>query len=653
MNKSPKLIINRLVLVGHDKDYIVPFSAGINIIYGDSDTGKSSILNLINYLLGSSEVYMYDEIELKAKYALLEVSLNENIYTIKRNIFNSNEFIEVFKSNLEEIDTVFPLEYGPNYQKQGSSGFFSDFLLSSLNIPLIKVKEAPTKVESPMKRVSFRDIFKYNYLEQDDVGNKNILDLQNWAVRIKNQETFKLIHNLLDDQITQLEEEIAKKTSQKNKSDNEFKIVSSFFSDTKLQSIDKINEYIIELDIQLNALVNDIETITTNMKSDNIEIDEIRENIIYLEKEIDKLNKEKFFKKTQLDRSISLKKDYKIDISKLQSAIEISEKFPKNINDEVKCPICNNSLVLNEGIDHQHTNESILIEIRTLKSRVKELDKLIDNIRSSIFLMEKEQEEFTSRLIKIRNSLDNSLSNFISPYISHRDALISEKSSIIEKKQQYTYMLKLRRKLEDIDLNSYTLSEQLIELKKELDVLKDSKPSPKNVLENVENILKEFLEFIPIKNPTGININEKTFLPIVRNREYTKLTSGGLRTLVSVGYFLSLLVNSLNTKTNLPSLLMIDTIGKYLGKTKEKYMSETDDREDKQEQMNDPTKYLNMYKFFIKTSEELLKDDKIHQIIIVDNDVPSEIEQHLMGYIVKRFSHDRKPGFEVGLIDDI
>ncbi|EOQ8640893.1 AAA family ATPase, partial [Escherichia coli] len=50
------LNINSLILVGVRKNYVTTFYKGLNVIYGDSDTGKSSILEFINYLLGASSI---------------------------------------------------------------------------------------------------------------------------------------------------------------------------------------------------------------------------------------------------------------------------------------------------------------------------------------------------------------------------------------------------------------------------------------------------------------------------------------------------------------------------------------------------------------------------------------------------------------------
>lgn len=92
---STSLIINKLILIGHRKNYEVPFFPGVNIIYGEEDSGKSSILELINYLLGSNKLDKYVELEQSVKYAILELNLNNQAYCIKRDIFDSKQDIEV------------------------------------------------------------------------------------------------------------------------------------------------------------------------------------------------------------------------------------------------------------------------------------------------------------------------------------------------------------------------------------------------------------------------------------------------------------------------------------------------------------------------------------------------------------------------------
>ena len=52
---AQNLFIHYLTLIGYRKNYKVTFKKGLNLITGPISTGKSSILEFINYALGSKE----------------------------------------------------------------------------------------------------------------------------------------------------------------------------------------------------------------------------------------------------------------------------------------------------------------------------------------------------------------------------------------------------------------------------------------------------------------------------------------------------------------------------------------------------------------------------------------------------------------------
>ncbi len=97
---------------------------------------------------------------------------------------------------------------------------------------------------------------------------------------------------------------------------------------------------------------------------------------------------------------------------------------------------------------------------------------------------------------------------------------------------------------------------------------------------------------------------------------------------------------------------MIDTVGKYLQKTKTKYLIETNIDEDSNENITSPIKYQNLYEHIINLSIKMEEAGKICQIILVDNDVPSFIEEKYSGFIIKKFSKDPSNNLPIGLIDD-
>lgn len=652
-NKSPVLQINKLILVGREKNYSVSFSNGLNIIYGDSDTGKSSILNLIDYLLGGSKVYLYDEIEMHGDYALMEVNLNGEVYTVKRDIFKPTDDIEVYHSTIENIHSVFPQEYSSSYSKEGPAGYYSEFLLNALNIPVLKVKQAPSKADSKMTALSFRDIFKFCYLDQDEVGSKDILDQKNFSVFVKNKETFKFIHNLLDSQITELQEEIAEKIKNKKDIENKYSIISTFLRDARLESIESLEDNLSEIKEMIRNVDEEIAVLNQRMMSNTKQFDDLREVIILKQSEHGKLSMQKVYLESQLEQNIRLRNDYLQDIQKLTSSLEVIKKLPNHEHHHVNCPVCDNLMnaaKFNE-IFNQYDSSSIEQEIKSLKNRNKELNALIDEQRNSLLNLSIQINEINEDLNKAKGFLDIQSNEYLSPYISERDIFNSRKGELNEELKRTQYLLKLRNQLNELIKKGELLSEQITDLTSKLELLIEGAPSIEMVLQSISDNLNDFLNFIPIRNAYGIDISQKTFLPVVRGRNYSDLTSGGLRTLVSIGYLFSLLRNSLGNHTNYPSLIMIDTIGKYIGKTKPKYLSDTNQQEDKKEGLDDPHKYKNIYNYLTGLNDDLATKYKF-QVIVVDNDLPEDLATDLQKHVVKRFNVDNLDGYEIGFIDN-
>jgi AAA domain len=648
MNKSKlssRLKINRLELVGRDKNYIVNFHGGLNIIYGDSDTGKSSILDLINYSLGSSSVKMYEELEIHGQQVLLEVVLNGEIFTIERDIHRPNRLINVYACNIENIEYNFPLQLGPNYKKQGPNGFFSDFLLESLNIPLVEVRQSPTKPDSKTTRLSFRDIFKFCYLDQDNVGNQHILDQKNFVLFTKNKETFKFIHDVLDTQLLQLQKELAEKKQKRAKFLEEYNIVSSFLRETRLDTEENINRKLQEIDIELRFVGNEISKINTTLLSDTEKFEYLRQDIASLENKINFAYSEKSIKETQLEQNIRLKKEYKKDIEKLEASIEIKENEDFHEQEvDAKCPVCDRGIELNvmsNLVFENYTPDILKNEVKKFKSRINDIDGLIIEQRNTVYILENDLIQWKRELAQHKNTLDMNTQEIISPYLAQRDEFMSKRAALHENKNRILYYQQIRNTLNKLNQNAEKIDEQIRELRSKLEELKDGTPELKQVLGDIADILSNYLNDIPIRNAYGISINAKTFLPIVRNRDYHELTSGGLRTIVSIGYLLSLLIYGARNNTYLPTILMIDTVGKYLG-------TSDIDPKDAEEHINDPTKYHNLYRYLMNVSEEL---HETHQIIVVDNQLPGELSSSLQQYVIKHFSVDDE-GDGKGFIDN-
>lgn len=647
------LIVQKVTVVGFKKDYTVPFKAGLNIIYGDSDTGKSTVAHLIDYCLGAKTFDLYDEIEVAAQYCLMEVMLGESVCTIKRDLFNTNSFIEVFFSAIDGMNSIFPQLFGPNYNTPGPNGFYSDFLLEALGLPVVKVKEAPSKAESKMTRLSFRDLMKYMYLDQDDVGSKGLLlhGTAAFAVATKNKECFKYIFNLLDSQITELQAEISEKTQKKNALEGKSASVQSFLRETNFLTSTLIAEKLENLENQEKALADEICKLDSKMISSTALHNNIREVVRETERTLqDNLQRQNVIY-ASIERFVKLKNEYVRDIQKLKASIQIQERVARP-PEEAKCPVCDGIIRCNSEAFHVLTVEDKKEQLSLLSARMRDVTGLIDKERNEKDLLGKEYESLLSQQNTTRRLLDIKTAESITPFVSQRDGLVSQKTSVIEEKKQLLYFSKIRNQQEGIQREISSLAATLKNLQEQLSHLRQGMPSSTDVLGDLGDILNSYLSTVSIKRRSGVGIDPATYLPVLRDRIYHKITSGGLRTILSIGYFVSILQYGLEKESNLPSFFMADTISKYLRKTKDRYKTETNEAEDVQEGLTDPDKIKNMYKILLSLHSESLKNNKPMQIIIVDNDLPVGMEKILRKFVRARYSTTGENGMPIGFIDD-
>ncbi|HAT1543782.1 TPA: AAA family ATPase [Aeromonas hydrophila] len=656
---ASSILINQLTVVGVRKNYTVNFHSGVNIIYGDSATGKSSILNLIDYLFGAKSFSLYPEIESSGRYCLLDVTLNDQRYTIKRDIFDSSKPIEVYPCEIELIEQHAVKKYLPSFSSStqyADMEFYSEFLFTALGYNKVKIKQAPTKDDSKLSRLSFRDLFKFCYVDQDDLGSKKFLRPDDYALQTKNGEVFKYIFNALDSQISDLQQNISERTLRRNALDKKFKAVSEFLRESEFGSMSSLDSLVDSVEQKISDIQNQISNLNSRLTSDNdvYRVIQSTTSEIALEKTI--LIQQLQEHQIKIERFTRLKNDYLMDISKFKASMtarEIIGHIPEEIS---LCPICDSNLKVELAVQRfeMASTEKVNYEINALKRRVKNTELIISETKRQWEIDQVKLREASNAEIEARILLDKQTIDISTPYLAERDMFVSKLGELEQQRKELISRLKIRNQhnlltetIKSIDISLDDLNEQLLKLK-------ESAPSMESIFSTLADHLKEYLDYVKIKNPTGIGYTKGKYLPKVRDVEYHNITSGGLRTIVGIGYLCSLMKEALHTELSYPSFLMIDTVGKYLGKTQKSkaIIDETSVEDDAKEAVSDPEKYKNIFEYIISLSDDYARNDRTCQFILVDNDVPDYILDKLSHFVVAHFSSERADGLPVGFIDD-
>ena len=171
--------IHALRLRGTGRNYDVTFDRGdpypdLAIVAGASRTGKTSVLEFIDYCLGDRQHPTQPEFEEHVVAAMLEVSLNGRRQVLVRRLFEDTGSVQVHATSLIDFERPHAIERRP-INPPGDPESLSSLLLEQVGLAGISVKEAPTNPASARKALSFRNLNWLSYLPSQRLDNHTLL----------------------------------------------------------------------------------------------------------------------------------------------------------------------------------------------------------------------------------------------------------------------------------------------------------------------------------------------------------------------------------------------------------------------------------------------------------------------------------------------
>ena len=327
MNKYGFKLI-RLSLTGQGlKDATISFSEGLNVIYGPSDTGKTFIVQCIDFIFGGEvppkaipEAKGYDSISLVISH------------------WNSPDELKLTRS-LKGGDLMFFKEgHSPRKLSQKHSAKSVDcvsrFLLSLTNLDGKRVR---INKKGDTNSFSFRDLAKLVVVDEEEVIGKISPYLSGQYIhKTKEQSVFRLLLTGVDDSSI-----IAIEDSKTSKVRKEAKVeVIQKLIDESTKELDEIG-----LQLDESAIRQANEDISTELENVNAEISAEQNAISVLEKQRRSLWKDHKRAQSQLvdlselhTRFGLLSYQYRSDLARLDAISETGFRLAQ-MPEEI-CPVC-------------------------------------------------------------------------------------------------------------------------------------------------------------------------------------------------------------------------------------------------------------------------------------------------------------------------
>ena len=200
--------INRLVVTTRRQREVVDFSPTVTFIYGPVGTGKSTVARLIDYCLGGT-LERTPAVQEEFVAATLSVDLGKDSCQLERAATDTQAVRVSWSNGDSDFESVnAPIRAGDiRLIDDGEVYNLSDLLFFLCGVTPIKVRQKVRDPESPLIRLSFRDVWWYCYLDQTELDS-SFFRLEQPFRGKKSQDVMRFFTGLYSERLNQLETEI-------------------------------------------------------------------------------------------------------------------------------------------------------------------------------------------------------------------------------------------------------------------------------------------------------------------------------------------------------------------------------------------------------------------------------------------------------------
>ncbi|MBR7797474.1 hypothetical protein GT022_15675 [Agaribacter marinus] len=612
------MIIRKLIVQGLSYRRTLCFSKDLNIISGEKTSGKSLVLSLIDYCFGKDRgisLKVQTELAEQVDDIFLELEINKEVFTICRSIKSKISSFFVYYCKFETINEYIP----EKFDKKELQGFLMK------KIGAMEFKKTKNKVRSnelTTETISFRDIYRYCFINQHDLGTHSFLSYNEPMKRYKNPISFEMIFDLVNFSQNELQTEIAKIQNQilenKKKKENLEGYLEQRGNLNYLELLDQIENY----NSQIEELMQRKKEFINRQNEEN-KIAESNKDYILLNSEIHELDSEieqknKQIKDTQLGITSNklLLRDYHAEMKDIKTTEEINFKLKINEH-ELTCPLCN-SKIQNDVHQEEHQKQSS----DNFKSILKDIENKIKMVNDVINTSKEKIEDLQlliSRKKRKKEILLLALNEFSkdvqTPFLPQLNSINVNINNLDKDREILLESKRVFNKIDELDKVIKSNEGHLDSLKEELKDMDVKRRKKSEIMRDLNKVYLSNMKKMKYYDTVGSYIDEEEYIPYYKNASVYEHESGGLLECMQIS-FLNAIVSSSFSKFH-PQLLILDSISKYFGTNRTEQDTEGED----ESIINDPEVYLNIYYMLVDLS-------KSAQVIVVENTPPDEMLQY-------------------------
>lgn len=646
------LRLRGLRLVGVGREYGVDLTAdgearGLSVIAGEISTGKTSVLEFIDYCLGSSRHPRHIEIQRRVRSALLEVDIAGETAVIERPTFSNQQFATIHRCALDELTDPHTMERRP-LAPPGDPNSLSSFLLTATGLQGIQLKEAPTQAQSALDPLSFRDVMPLCFLTNQRMDNKNLLLEGQHMRNLKLVQIIEILFGVYDDQLAAMSDQLDRLEEERKDLTAEIAALETFLAENEVPGHLELDARATELKEKLVDARTRLDALSARMQAETTYAAHARAEYAKLRRQSGESAARVRDRETLLRRLLPLRGQYAEDERKLVFFQEADRLFdPLRVQ---VCPACMQELphpveieaggtcsLCRQHIAVEPEPADITAERGAVRARLQAIDRYIEDVEAQLGEAQAAYEGAVREETASQRRLDSQVGRDLSPFLAQRDELVRERETIQSDEREVAQQVRWRESLDRRHADAARLDQRITELRERIQEMRGKRPDRQLVTQDLTERFADLLGtfgFPKLDEPEPPSLDTK-FVPYVRGNRYTDIGSTGAFTLISLGWELAIFERAVEQGSPHPGFLLIDSPQKNL-------MPEAGGVEG--DEFVDPAIPRRVWEHIVKWSAGM---GKAAQIVVVDNRPPDVADEH----VVVRYSGrvDEPP---YGLIED-
>lgn len=459
---------------------LVDFDQSLSVVCGASDTGKSFLVEAIDFLLGGKELRGIPELDGYDKARISIESSEKGLWTFERSIEGGN--YRIYQGNIETATDV--KESGTIKMKHaaGREDNISGWLLGAIDLLSKYVRK---NASGDCRSLSFRDIARLIIVnEQEIIRTDSPFLTGQYVSKTAEKSTLKLMLTGADDSAI-----VPADTSQQSEANDQAKaeLLELWIADVE----DEITEHGFgrkELEEQLEKLEQSISSSREQLQLAQSQLNEMTTQRREIVKNREAIKDRKDDIADMLERFNLLKIQYVTDLQRLMAIEESGSLFVHH--ERAPCPLCGASPEVQHSTEECDGDvESIVIAAAAEMEKIK---KLASDLDSTITALHDESARLSDDLIEIEkqfSGVDSEIKSAIAPELSDMQSTYSEfvdtRSRVVSHLSVFTRLDKLLAQRDELfgDAEEVEAGDKKIATKLSTQVLHDFSKTVERILE--------------------------------------------------------------------------------------------------------------------------------------------------------------------------